>query len=69
MIGPLIRLLTTSGRRVSARLRGHVVAEVSEHSAVCEFDCSKLECRHAHWDRCARRVANVTGGETGTLNR
>ena len=30
--------------------------EVPEEIAVCEFDCSKLECLHADWANCPRRL-------------
>ena len=69
MIGHIIRELITLARRGVAWLQGHVVSEVSEHSAVCEFDCSKVECRQSHWDHCTRRLASVTGPEAGSSNQ
>ena len=32
------------------------VTEVPEEIAVCEFDCSKLECLHEDWANCPRRL-------------
>lgn len=32
------------------------VAEVPDDIAVCEFECSKTECRRGDWHRCERRL-------------
>lgn len=33
-----------------------IVTEVPGEIAVCEFDCSKLECLHEDWANCPRRL-------------
>ena len=36
--------------------------EVPEDMAVCEFDCSKLECSQADFESCERRIKHRTLG-------
>jgi hypothetical protein len=46
------------------RLRAHVVDEVPDDLALCEFDCRRPQCAEAEWETCERRLR----GAAGTLN-
>jgi len=39
-------------------LKNHIVVEVPAHSAVCEFDCRKQQCRFDEWATCERRLSH-----------
>lgn len=60
MIVNVIKQASGAARRVSSWVRDHLVSDVAEHSAVCEFDCSKLKCTHGAWESCVRRLEPIT---------
>jgi len=41
--------------------RGHIVSEVSEDDALCEFDCRKPQCVEGEWEYCTRRLQQAAG--------
>ena len=43
-------------RWLKAILRKHIIRDVSDELAACEFGCSALECSHGKWEQCERRI-------------
>ncbi len=39
------------------RVMGNLVQSVPEELAVCEFDCSAVECSQKKWENCPRRLS------------
>lgn len=48
-------------RRAWQWLREQFSQEVSEDSALCEFDCRKLQCQMGEWESCERRLSRAAG--------
>ena len=47
------------------RVMGSLVQPVPEELAMCEFDCSAVECAPEKWANCPRRLsAERPGGES-----
>ncbi len=40
---------------------GMIVQDVPEDSALCEFDCQKVQCTNEEWAHCERRLARAAG--------
>ena len=40
---------------------GQVIGEVPEDSALCEYDCRKLQCTEGEWETCERRLQRAAG--------
>ncbi len=40
---------------------GHIVSEVSDDDALCEFDCRKPQCAEGEWEYCTRRLQQAAG--------
>jgi hypothetical protein len=38
------------------RLKSTLIAAVSDDLAICEFECSKANCRQGEWATCERRI-------------
>lgn len=41
------------------RLMSHLVQTVPEEIAICEFNCTKLQCSHSDWENCQRRLDSL----------
>jgi hypothetical protein len=41
--------------------KGHIVSEVCEADALCEFDCRKPQCAEGEWEYCTRRLQQAAG--------
>jgi hypothetical protein len=41
--------------------RGQIIQPVPEETAVCEFDCRKLDCSMGEWESCDRRINHAAG--------
>lgn len=39
----------------------HILTEVSEDYALCEFDCRKPQCVEGEWETCTRRLQRAAG--------
>jgi hypothetical protein len=37
-------------------LMGHLIQDVPDDLAVCEFDCRKPQCTQGDWENCQRRL-------------
>jgi len=48
-------------RRLSQWVLNHIVQEVPEDSALCEFDCRKGQCTVSEWATCERRLCHAQG--------
>ena len=46
-------------RSISRWLRTMLIADVPEDIALCEFDCSKKQCRTGEWETCERRIKTL----------
>lgn len=42
-------------------VKRHIVDDVPEDLAVCEFDCPYSECNQAIWSACERRIGSGAG--------
>jgi hypothetical protein len=38
-----------------------LIQEVAEDSALCEFDCRKVQCTQGEWKSCERRLQYAAG--------
>jgi len=47
--------------RLFRLLKSHLVSDVPEEIALCEFDCRKSQCEQTEWDTCARRIRKAAG--------
>jgi hypothetical protein len=46
-------------RRLRQWITTRLIQDVPEDTAVCEFDCRKLECRQGEWKICERRLRGI----------
>jgi hypothetical protein len=42
-------------------VKREIVDEAPEDSAICEFDCRKVQCAQAEWAACERRIRKGAG--------
>jgi hypothetical protein len=52
--------LTPAGR-LWRSLLNQLVQDVPDANGLCEFDCRKLHCTLAEWERCERRLQRAAG--------
>jgi hypothetical protein len=51
-------------RNLWSWLQGHIVQDVPDSIAACEFDCRAVTCRRGSWERCPyHRWAQAVGLE------
>jgi hypothetical protein len=50
------KVMVNALHRVCRDLSNHIVQDVPEAIALCEFDCHKAECTAKEWASCARRL-------------
>ena len=50
---------TLALRRLMHNIKIHLVATVPDSDAVCEFDCSEVECTRGKWRVCENRLSQV----------
>ncbi len=43
-------------RKPFPNIKSHLVEAVPNEIALCEFDCSKTQCRYDEWESCERRL-------------
>jgi hypothetical protein len=55
------RKLSISLRHCWQQLKDHLIEEVPEDIAVCEFDCRKGQCLYREWISCERRLSKAAG--------
>jgi hypothetical protein len=48
-------------RNIWGWAQGHIVREISEDDALCEFDCRKPQCFEGEWEDCTRRLQQAAG--------
>lgn len=42
-------------------INGHLVGEVPQADALCEFDCAREQCQMGEWATCKRRLSQAEG--------
>ena len=42
-------------------VKDQIIGEVPEGSALCEYDCRKIQCTAAEWATCDRRLDRAAG--------
>jgi hypothetical protein len=55
------RVIASGFRRVRSFLLNHLIQDVPEVDALCEFDCRKLQCTSEEWASCERRLHKAAG--------
>ena len=48
-------------KSLGAWVKGEIVQDVPEDSALCEFDCQRDQCTHEEWDNYDRRKRAARG--------
>jgi hypothetical protein len=43
------------------RLKKHLIDDVPDDVALCEFDCRKSPCTYGEWAACKRRLSKAAG--------
>jgi hypothetical protein len=59
MMNTLVRpahVIVNALHRVWRNLSNHIVQDVPERVALCEFDCRKPQCTTQEWASCERRL-------------
>ena len=49
------------GNRFALWIRGHLLGEVPDEMAVCEFECERGQCLEEEWATCQRRITRAAG--------
>jgi len=57
----MIELGRDSAKRFGHWVAGHIVQDVPEDLAFCEYDCRKPRCTLDEWATCERRVRKTAG--------
>lgn len=47
--------------RFASWMMSHIIQDVQEENAVCEYDCRKPQCTESEWMSCRRRLERAAG--------
>ncbi len=53
---PIVGRCDTAQFDLWRRLKSMLIADVPDDLAICEFECSKINCRQGEWATCERRI-------------